>query len=189
MSLLLLACGAMEERPPLPEATTATELRVEGPDGALVTRAMTLVGREARAAETAAVKDEGGTPLEISSARSTWDLRAKTARFEEQVVLTRGDVTLTCTRLDVSYVGDRIERVLATGDVRVIRGEREARAENAELLGKNGQITLTGHPTLREGPNTLVGVRIRLFLDDETATCEGGDGGPCRLTVAASALP
>lgn len=189
MILLLLGCGPQEELPPLPAEVVAEGVRVEGPQGALVTRAMTILGRTAQAAETAAIKDEGGTPLEITSARSSWDLKARTARFEENVVLTRGDVTMTCKTLDVRYAGDRIDRVVASGNVVVTRGDRQARADHAELQGKNGQITLTGSPRLSEGPNTLVGLRIVLFLDDEKATCESGDGSPCRLVVAGSALP
>lgn len=187
MILVLLGC-APEERPALPAETVAEGVRVEGPQGALVTQALTLVGRRAEAAETAAVKDEDGVPLAITSAKSSWDLKARSARFEDHVVLTRGDVTLTCSTLDVVYAGDRIDHVVADGTVRVVRGGRTAEATHAELAGKSGQITLTGHPKLSEGPNTLMGTTITLWLDDERATCEGAGGEPCQLVVAPSAL-
>ncbi len=131
----------------------------------------------------------GGVPLEIQAARSSWDLKARTAHFEGEVVVTRGEVTMRCAALDVRYAtADTIDTVVATGTVRVDRGERHAEAERAELTGKNGKITLTGHPKLAEGVNALVGERITLWLDDEKADCEGGASGPCALTVEGRAL-
>jgi lipopolysaccharide export system protein LptA len=55
-------------------------------------------------------------------------------------------------------------------------------------VGRTGKITLTGRPKLSEGVNALEGERIVLWLDEERADCEGGEGGPCRLVVAAEAL-
>jgi lipopolysaccharide export system protein LptA len=165
--------------------------------GQTLTATTTSVSREAA----------GKPPLQVSAARSSWDLKARTARFEGEVVVTRGDVTMRCAALDVSYADtDTIDRVVATGGVRVDRGPRHAEAERAELVGSTGQITLTGSPRLAEGASELVGARIVLWLDDERATCEGGAGaeangvgvssagvngigvGGCRLVVAGSAL-
>jgi lipopolysaccharide export system protein LptA len=70
----------------------------------------------------------------------------------------------------------------------VTRGERAATSAKAELEGATGRITMTGEPRLSEGPNTLAGDRIVLWLDDERATCEGAAGAPCRLVVEGSAL-
>ncbi len=130
-----------------------------------------------------------GPELEIVAARSSWDLKGRTAHFEGNVIATRGDVTMRCSTLDVVYAGaDAIETVVASGGVRVERGARLAEASRAELVGKTGRITLTGEPRLAEGVNVLVGERIVLWLDDERADCEGGATGPCRLVVAPGAL-
>lgn len=189
MLLLALAC-AEAPAPPLPSATVATGVSAEGPGWAASASTLTLAGAEARAAEVAVARTaEGRPPLQITAARSTWDLRARSARFEGDVVVTRGDVELRCAALDVRYAdAERVDRVIATGGVTVRRGGRLATAAQADLEGATGKVTLTGDPTLAEGPNALAGRVITLFLDDERATCEGDGGAPCRLVVDGSAL-
>jgi lipopolysaccharide export system protein LptA len=149
-----------------------------------------LAAGVAEAAEPAVVRSvDGKPPLEIVAERSTWDLKARTARFSGAVVVRRGGVELRCDTLDVRYAdAERVDRVVASGDVRVTQSDRTARAAAAELVGATGEITLTGSPRLTEGPNTLVGRRIVLWLDDERASCEGADGEPCKLVVAGTAL-
>jgi lipopolysaccharide export system protein LptA len=157
---------------------------------------VTLAGAEADvagggeiAATTTTVTAASASTLDIQAKRSTWDLKGRSARFEGGVVVTRGPVTLRCATLDVRYAGaDVIDTVVATGGVTVDRGGRHASAERAELVGRTGKITLTGRPKLSEGVNALEGERIVLWLDEERADCEGGEGGPCRLVVAAEAL-
>ncbi len=130
-------------------------------------------------------RDDGKPPLTISSTTSDWDLRNKKASFTGSVVVTRGSVKLRCSTLQVTYgTADNVESVVATGDVVVETGARVASAQRAELVGATGEVTLTESPRLVDGPNTLAGTRIRLWLDDERATCEGDGGAPCTLVVA-----
>jgi lipopolysaccharide export system protein LptA len=187
--ILFLACAAPEP-PPLPAETTATDVVAAGPDWIARAPAVTVRAAVASTGEVAVAKTAPGKPpLEIAAARSDWDLRGRSARFEQDVVVTRGEVTMRCAKLEVRYAdAETIDRVVATGGVTVTRGERAATAATAELEGATGRITLTGDPRLSEGPNTLAGERIVLWLDDERATCEGAAGSPCRLVVEGSAL-
>ena len=193
---LLISCGQAPLEP-LPEVATATGLVVRstadnaqlsvhlaGAEGNLV------AGAPIHGTATVVSKTETGRPpLEINAARSDWNLRDHTAAFDDHVVVTRGDVTLTCTHLDVRYAGtEQIESVVASGGVHVVKGQRTASADHADLDGKTGRVTLTGSPRLAEGASELVGTTITLWLDDERATCEGDQGQGCRLVVAGSAI-
>lgn len=144
----------------------------------------------AEAAGTAVVRAESGkAPMEIRADRSSWQLDARVATFAGNVQVVRGPVTLRCAELEVRYAdAARVDRVLARGGVHVERGERRATAQQAELVGATGEVRLTGEPRLQEGPNTLAGATITLWLDDERAECAGADGEPCRLTVEGGAL-
>lgn len=187
---LLAACAPTEPAAPLPTAAVATGVEAVGEGWSAAAATLRFGANVAEAAEPAIVRaSDGKPPLEITAERSTWDLKARTARFTGAVSVVRGGVTMRCDTLDVRYAdADRIDRVVASGNVLVRQGERTANAGTAELVGATGEITLTGTPRLAEGPNTLVGSRIVLWLDDERATCEGAGGEPCRLVVAGSAL-
>jgi lipopolysaccharide export system protein LptA len=189
--LALLGCAAAGPGEPLPNAAVATGVAADGPGWSATAAQVRFAAGSAQAAEPTVVKSaDGKPPLEITAQRSDWDLRGGTARFSGSVIVRRAEVEMRCAALEVRYAkGDRVDRVVATGDVRVTRDGRSASAERAELVGENGSITLTGNPRLAEGPNTLVGTTIVLWLDDERATCEGTtEGTPCRLVVEGAAL-
>ncbi|MDP2304566.1 MAG: LptA/OstA family protein [Pseudomonadota bacterium] len=192
--LLVGACAPPEVDPPLPQplpsAATASGVEVSGDGWSAAAATLRFGAGFAQATEPAVVRpSDGKPPLEIVAERSEWDLKARTARFVGAVHVRRGDVVMRCDALDVLYAdAERIDRVIATGSVEVRRGERLATSASAELEGATGKVALTGEPRLSEGPNTLAGHTIVLWLDDERATCEGVSGAPCRLLVEGSAL-
>lgn len=190
LALFVVACAPASPRELLPSAVVATGVEAVGPGWSAAASSLRGVAGVAEAAEPALVlAADGKPPIAITAERSDWDLKARTARFSGSVVVRRADVELRCAALEVRYAdAERIDRVVATGDVRVTQGPRAAQAVAAELVGATGELTLTGAPQLTEGPNTLAGSRIVLRLDDERASCEGASGQPCRLVVAGTAL-
>lgn len=183
-------CAPTEAVQPLPDAATATGVESLGDGWSAAASTLRFGAGFAQATEPAVIRtSDGKPPLEIVAERSDWDLKARTARFSGAVQVRRGEVILGCAELEVRYAdAERIDRVLAAGGVEVRRGERLATSASAELNGATGKITLLGEPRLSEGPNTLLGHTIVLWLDDERATCEGVEGAPCRLLVEGSAL-
>ena len=186
--LAVVACA----REPLPEAPVAVELtgvRVQAAAWAASAEAATTDGRTVQASGVRA--DVGGAPpIDVRAKATEWDLQARTARFTGEVRVTRGDVTLTCDRVEVRYgADDRIDHLAAEGRIRVEQGARLATAEKAEVEGRTGRIVLTGSPVLAEGPNRLEGATITLYLDDKRVTCASADGGTCHLAIDGSALP
>lgn len=126
-------------------------------------------------------------PLEIEAPRTSWDLKARSAVFEGGVTAKRGEFTLTCDTLTVTFAAggkrDAVELATAEGNVTISRDQRTATGERAELHGETGEVVLTGHPTLVEGSNRLTGDVVRLFLDDERISCE-----KCHLVIDGSAI-
>lgn len=189
VAVVLAAACAPAPLPPLPAETVVTGVTAAGEGWTAAAPVVALVAGEARAEDVVVSTTQGGPPLQIAAARSSWSFKSRSARFEGDVRVVRGDVEMTCASLYVGYAGaNRVELVVATGGVTVRRGDRVATAERAELDGRTGRIVLTGKPRLAEGVNTLEGARIELFLDDERATCEGAEGEACRLVVEGSAL-
>lgn len=183
-----VAAGAVAEAVPAEPRAVFEGVELALP-GRLVAQASTLtVGRSgegaaeavAAAVQTAPARgEEPPPPLNIAAARSDWDFAARRVRFEGEVVATRGEVTLRCDRLLVTFsTPEQVELATASGHVVVERGARSARGAQAVLDARTGQVVLTGAPELSEGRNRMSGERIVLWLDDERVECER-----CQLRV------
>ena len=187
----VLGCDA-PALPPLPEATVleGVAARGETPNGAWSAgvAALTLVADVAVAAEVEA-QTAAAPGLSVTAKTTTWDLKAKTGRFEGNVVVTRGDVSLSCERLSTTYdARGRVVSAEADGGVLFARGSQRATGKTATLNGETGELLLSGAAQISDGGNTLSGATIRVLLDDDKVTCDGGDAGPCRLNVQGAAL-
>lgn len=93
----------------------------------------------------------------------TLDMRSTdtetTSVLTGKVVLTATNMRLTCDRLEIvalrsgdpkATIGkvDSFKSLVATGNVRIIQGEREAACGRAEVLPGSDKITLTGSPVV-----------------------------------------
>lgn len=125
----------------------------------------------------------GPPPLVISGKQSAWDLKKGEVVFDGGVVAVRADVTITCDKLAVTYVGDKVDVARATGNVRVTKGTREATGATAVLTVADGRVQIEGQPAIHDGNNHMTGSVIVLFLDDERLLCDD-----CRLEVAGDAV-
>lgn len=195
--LVLVACAA----PPPPVAdepwpegarARAEDVQLSGPDWSVVATRADLFATTARAEEPAlrTPPRDGQPALSITARTSTWDLKARSARFEGEVHLTRGALDLRCQALDVTLAADTdaLASMVATGEVVVTHGPRAARAGTATLESGSGKVVLRAgkdgpRPRLTEGASALEGAVVELTLDDGRARCEG-DATPCRLVVA-----
>lgn len=118
-------------------------------------------------------------PVEVTADRLEADDATKTLVFIGNAVATQGDVTIHAQRLAVYYseeTGD-IERVVGTGDVRILQGERVATAQKAIFHSRDGKVVLTGEPKVTQGENVVTGTAITLMLDEKSSVVEGGQGG------------
>jgi lipopolysaccharide export system protein LptA len=186
-----LACGqtSVPEAPPTGPPLRVEEARLEAPGLVLLAASATVQGDGlTQASQVQATVQGGGVeprpPLTIEAPDSTWDLRDRTVRFTGGVRARRAQVELTCDELQVRYAdAERVESALATGQVKVVHGQRTATSASALLTTADGSIVLTGDPQISDGPNLLSGQRITLYLDDERVRCEG-----CRLRVDGQAV-
>ena len=132
------------------------------------------------ASDVTAVVDSS-PELRVSADHSSWSLGDQQAIFQGDVELVRGDVKLTCDRLELHHDSDgAVERAIATGTVRVEREAWQASSDRAELDQNAGQLVLTGSPTLEEESKTLKGERISIALQGDSVSCE-----KCILSVGA----
>jgi lipopolysaccharide transport protein LptA len=109
--------------------------------------------------------------LDVTADHMTFDSRAHTFLFEDNVRVLRCDVTILCDRLRVfnDPSGEQVERIVATGDVRMQQGVRHARADRAEYFDDEQKLVLTGNPRAWDvaEQNELTGEEIVVFLEED----------------------
>ena len=112
-----------------------------------------------------------GQTLDVTADRMTFDSKTHAFVFESNVRVVRCDLTMTCDHLRVvnDATGDRVERILATGHVRLRQGARRVEAERAEYFDAEQKLVLTGNPKAWDPTeqNELTGDEMQIFLDTE----------------------
>jgi lipopolysaccharide export system protein LptA len=118
----------------------------------------------------------GGKPITIKSNELSTDSKSRTATFTGKVSARQGDMTIYADKLVVRYKedGGDVEKVEATGGVRIVQGDRLATAREAVYLSSEQRIVLTGDPKVFQGENTISGKVITYFVNEERSVVTGG---------------
>jgi len=118
----------------------------------------------------------GDQVFSVSSNRLEADEGSRRMTFVGDVVGRQGNLVIYAARLTVFFEPDRLEvdRILASGDVRIVQDERVATADQAVFFRQDGKIILTGSPKVHQGGNSVEGEEITIFLDDRKSVVNGG---------------
>lgn len=127
---------------------------------------------------------EGQGPMVIKSKTLEADDRKKQIVFSGDVEAKRDDFTVHCAKLVVFYentadkkeseaVSARIDKIVATGAVKIIRAEGgTATGEKAVFYQKDEKLVLTGKPIVKQGEDFVEGDVITLFLKEDRSVVE-----------------
>jgi len=96
--------------------------------------------------------------------------------FEGSVEVVRSDATLRSERLEALYPerSEQPEQLVATGDVALIQGTREARCERAVYDRARARVECSGAAELWDGEDRVRGEVIAFDLDARTVVVRGG---------------
>lgn len=148
--------------------------------------------------EAASKKPDGEIPLRIIAARLEADQKEGVVIFTGQVKATYGDATLYSDQLRVYFKpkpppakgaapasqekaeqsplgdlgGDKIDRIVAKGNVRLVQEDRVATGEEAIYYKDRDEVVLLGNPQLWRAENTLKGERIIYNLKTDKVLVE-----------------
>ncbi|QQN73001.1 LptA/OstA family protein [Croceicoccus sp. YJ47] len=115
-------------------------------------------------------------PVNYAADRIELQDRSNRVVLSGDVVVDQGDLRLTAQRTIVNYSDAgalRIQRIAATGGVRVTRGN-EIASGNVGVYDFNRRIiTLTGGVALRRGSDTLNGGRLTIDLTTGVSSVDG----------------
>jgi len=119
-----------------------------------------------------------------------------TATFRDSVVVTGNNLSLHCDFLKVvaTRKGDptatlgqygNFKSLVATGNVRIVQGDREATCGRAEVFPGEDRIVLSENPVVRslDGEYSATGPQLVLHRGQRRAVIEGTADAPARITL------
>lgn len=119
---------------------------------------------------------DSNAPVNFSADRIEVQDRADRVVVSGNVHVTQADLTLDSARMTVAYRnagGIEIDRIDATGNVRILRRGDTARGDVA-IYDLNAKIiTLLGNVELMQGTNRLSGGRLVMDLESGRSTVDG----------------
>ena len=124
---------------------------------------------------------DSNSPVNFAADRIEVQDRADRVVVSGNVRVTQGGLTLDSTRMTVAYRntgGIEIDRIDATGNVRVARGNERARGDVAIYDLNNRLITMLGNVELTQGANRLTGGRLVMDLQSGRSTVDGRAAAP-----------
>lgn len=108
-------------------------------------------------------------PIQIKADSLKLDYKNNLVEFDGAVHATQSGTNLTSKSLKVIYgakFGD-IKQVIALGDVKMMQGGRWATGQRAVLDEQKHTVEMTGQPVIHDGPDSVAGSRIIIYLDSE----------------------
>ena len=154
---------------------------------ALATACLFVLVSSARAQPLHGVPSRG--PIRIQSDRmETLDKKGNVV-FYGNVKAVRGDLVIYSDVLKVYYKqapgGDKrvIDRIVARGHVKVVKGERTATGEKGIYDKGAEKIVLSGAAQVWEGPNRVRGERITFFINEDRSIVEASGGQQVEAVV------
>ena len=138
----------------------------------------------------------GSGPVIINSDKLEADDRAKTITFWGNVTAKRDDFTIDCHKMVVYLKKENrtekkdekgsphIDRIVATGDVKIIRSTGgTATAQKAVYHQNEDKLVLTGEPVVKQGKNFVAGDRITLFLNENRSIVDSPQNGKVKAVI------
>ena len=118
-------------------------------------------------------------PIQIKADSLNLDYKNNSVEFKGTVHATQSGTTLTSKTLKVLYGAKfgEIKQVIALGDVKMTQGGRWATGQRAILDEVKHTVEMTGAPVIHDGPDSVAGRRIIIYLDTEKSYVEGASCG------------
>lgn len=149
-----------------------------------------------------ATADKNLVPTRVTAERLTYSQDGNNAVFEGEVHVTRQDIELWADRIEVEFLpsgkgrpnmgnegmafatgegATQIRKIVATGNVRLQRGQSTGRCRKATYLAQENMIILEGDPILQEGKSTLQGKEIRIYIGENRSEVIGSSRRPVEM--------
>jgi lipopolysaccharide export system protein LptA len=136
-------------------------------------------------AEETVPEHDSSLPVEITAQQLEALQQQRQTIFRGDVIVVQGDITLKSDVLTV-YLHEQqnqIDRMVATGSVRVEQLDRIATAAEAVYLRSDETLTLKGAARVEQGSNSVFGDEIIIFLQEERTLVKGSGEGRVKAVL------
>ena len=117
-------------------------------------------------------------PLRITSQQLEADNKTQVITFRGKVIARQGDMTIHADMAQVFYEkkeeGNEVREIVATGNVKILKGEQVATAQKAVFINSEQKIILTGQPKVWQGKDLVSGEKIIVLLEEDKSFVESG---------------
>ena len=113
-------------------------------------------------------------PIVIEADTLEYDKKGQIIYYKGNVIVKKDDFTLTSDTLKIFLTenGD-VNRIVALGNVRFVKGNREGKSEKAEYFKNGNYIILKGNAELKQNNNIIEGDEIIYYIETEKAEVVG----------------
>jgi lipopolysaccharide export system protein LptA len=122
-------------------------------------------------------QQKGKNPITITSDRLEVNRKLHSAIYTGNVMADDKDKGMVVLSDKMEFLFDekmeRIEKGLATGNVRLTTGERRATADQLELFPSEDKAVLTGNPRAWQDNDLITGTKMIIFIREDRAIVEG----------------
>lgn len=124
-------------------------------------------------------------PIEVTSQQLEADQMQRKAVFSGEVVAKQGDIVLHSDKLVIYSLpdADRVDRLEALGQVRVVQLDRVATAERAVYRQQQETLELYGHAEVQQGQNRVSGDEIVVYLRENRSVVKSEEGGRVKAVL------
>jgi len=118
-------------------------------------------------------------PIRISADMLEFDYKNRVLTYRGGVEVTQGDMTLRSNTLTIHFdehaAGrDKLQEIVAEGEVRIGKGTRFATGGRAVFDQTTKTVTLSQDAVLHDGDNRVAGDRVVVYLEQGRSVVEGG---------------
>lgn len=123
----------------------------------------------------------GKPPVRITADKLTYDDKRRTVAFSGSVEAEHEGLQLWASEVTAYFSktgkpGEEIDRVVASGGVRMQRGTTEGTSESVTYLVGDNLLLMEGNPEIRDGKNTVTGKVIKFYVKENRSEVVGGNG-------------
>jgi lipopolysaccharide transport protein LptA len=118
-------------------------------------------------------------PIVITGDGFEADYEKKLIIYTGNVKVVQGEMSMFCDRLDIVYsgqTGKKLEKAVATGNVRLVNGEITATGEEGIFYNEEQKIELNRNAKVWQDNNTVTAHRIVAYLETEIVEGYSKDG-------------